>query len=186
MINESQQKVLLKLARETIDLYLKDGKKKEPNISDPALTQVQGAFVTLHTSGQLRGCIGNLTANEPLSEGVRRNAVNAAFQDPRFAPLTEAELEKVDIEVSILSEPQALAYSDGADLLSKLRVNIDGVIIRKGQAGATFLPQVWEQLPGPEDFLSHLCQKAGLASNAWRDGNLEVQTYQVQYFEEHN
>jgi AmmeMemoRadiSam system protein A len=145
-----------------------------------------GTFVTLKIDDQLRGCIGNLTATEPLLEGVRRNAINAAFHDPRFAPLTETELAKVEIEVSILTEPQPLDYIDGADLLTKLRANIDGVIIRKGHASATFLPQVWEQLPEPEDFLSHLCKKAGLSSNAWRDTKLEVQTYQVQYFEEHN
>ena len=115
---------------------------------------------------------------------MRRNAINAAFHDPRFPPLSERELEKVDIEVSILTEPQPLEYADGEDLLTKLRVNVDGVIIRKGHASATFLPQVWEQLPDPEDFLEHLCMKAGLSSNAWRNTKLDVLTYQVQYFEE--
>ena len=191
-LTEAQGDVLVQLARQALMQKLgksvpaAEAESVQTALSDRCYHSHCGTFVTLKINGRLRGCIGNLTASEPLSEGVRRNAVNAAFQDPRFAPLTEAELEKVDIEVSILTEPQPLAYNDGADLLSKLRVNIDGVIIRKGQAGATFLPQVWEQLPEPQDFLSHLCQKAGLASNAWRDGNLEVQTYQVQYFEEHN
>ena len=119
-----------------------------------------------------------------MLEGVRRNAINAAFHDPRFSRLTKDELERTEIEVSILTEPQLLAYRDGQDLIQKLRVNVDGVIIRKGYASATFLPQVWEQLPEPADFLSYLCRKAGLSSDAWQSSKLEVLTYQVQYFEE--
>jgi AmmeMemoRadiSam system protein A len=132
----------------------------------------------------LRGCIGSLTAVESISADVQHNAQNAAFHDPRFGPLTSSELDQVDIEVSILTRPARLAYTDGQDLLTKLRPGIDGVIIRKGSASATFLPQVWQQLPDKTDFLAHLCQKAGLSSNAWRSGKLEVKTYQVQYFEE--
>ena len=96
------------------------------------------------------------------------NAINAAFHDPRISPLTAQELDKVDIEVSILTEPKPLAYRDSADLLEKLCVNEDGVIIRKGTKSATFLPQVWEQPPRPEDFLSHLCRKAGLPYDTWK------------------
>ena len=191
-LSASQGDVLVQLARQT--LMEKLGKTVPPAESEPLKAALSdqcyqlhnGTFVTLKINGRLRGCIGNLTATEPLSEGVRRNAINAAFHDPRFAPLTEPELEQAEIEISILTEPQPLDYTDGSDLLNKLRTNIDGVIIRKGHASATFLPQVWEQLPEPEDFLSHLCMKAGLSSNAWRDTKLEVQTYQVQYFEEHN
>jgi AmmeMemoRadiSam system protein A len=93
-------------------------------------------------------------------------------------------LDRTQIEVSILTEPLPLAYQDSQDLIQKLRVNVDGVIIRKGHASATFLPQVWEQLPQPENFLNHLCMKAGLPADAWKDSELEVLTYQVQYFEE--
>jgi len=132
----------------------------------------------------LRGCIGSLVALEPLVDGVRRNAMNAAFQDPRFSPLTVDELNELDIEVSVLTDPAPLEYKDGADLLAKLRPNIDGVIIRQGHAAATFLPQVWDQLPEPADFLAHLCRKAGLPMDAWQQGNLVVSTYQVQYFSE--
>ena len=143
-----------------------------------------GTFVTLKIKGQLRGCIGNLTATETVLDGVKRNAINAALHDPRFSPLSQDELERTQIEVSILSEPRPLAYRDGQDLIKKLRAHVDGVIIRKGHASATFLPQVWEQLPGPEDFLTHLCKKAGLPAEAWKNSELEVLTYQVQYFEE--
>jgi len=115
---------------------------------------------------------------------VKRNAINAAFNDYRFSPLTAKEFAKVEIEISILSEPEPLEYKDSNDLIKKLRPNVDGVIIRKGYASATFLPQVWEQLIRPEDFLSHLCAKAGLPSDSWKNSKLEVLTYNVQYFEE--
>jgi AmmeMemoRadiSam system protein A len=116
--------------------------------------------------------------------GVRENAVNAAFHDPRFHPLRESEVGRTRIEVSILTEPKPLVFHDGRDLAGKLRVHVDGVIVRKGYAAATFLPQVWEQLPAPEDFLSHLCRKAGLPPDAWNRPGLKVSIYQVQYFEE--
>jgi AmmeMemoRadiSam system protein B/AmmeMemoRadiSam system protein A len=190
-LSEKQGQVLVKLARQTImeklgcEVPETEAESVESALADECYQSHCGTFVTLKIDGQLRGCIGNLTATEPLSEGVRQNAINAAFHDPRFSPLTEKELDQIDIEVSILTEPQSLGYSDSTDLLSKLRVNVDGLIVRKGYSSATFLPQVWEQLPNPEDFLAHLCMKAGLPSDAWRDTKLEVLTYQVQYFEEH-
>jgi AmmeMemoRadiSam system protein A len=140
--------------------------------------------VTLKLHGKLRGCIGTLSSSETVAEGVRRNAVNAAFHDPRFPPLSEAELGQIRIEVSVLTEPQPLEFADSEDLLRKLRPKVDGVIIRKAHASATFLPQVWEELPKKEDFLSHLCLKAGLPRDDWRRSPLEVSTYQVQHFEE--
>jgi len=189
--SHEQGQVLTKLARMTIMNKLG---KKIPAEEQAALSTVLrdekfntrcGTFVTLHSSsGQLRGCMGCLTPSETVLEGIQRNALNAAFHDPRFGPLTADEAETVDIEISILSEPQPLVYSDGNDLLAKLRPHVDGVTIRKGTAGATFLPQVWKQLPHPEDFLSHLCRKAGLPPDSWQKEKLEVQTYQVQHFEE--
>jgi AmmeMemoRadiSam system protein A len=191
-LSDEQGQVLVQLARQTIMEELgetvpaAESESVRTALSDECYHPHCGTFVTLKVKGQLRGCIGNLSPTEPLKEGVRRNAINAAFQDPRFPPLEQKELEQIEIEVSILSEPQTLRYKDSTELLTKLRVNIDGVIIRKGHAGATFLPQVWEQLQKPEDFLSHLCMKAGLSSDAWRHEKLEVQTYQVQSFEEHD
>jgi AmmeMemoRadiSam system protein B/AmmeMemoRadiSam system protein A len=183
--------VLLKLARSTLmekfglPLAPSEADRMRSALSDASFQARCGTFVTLKHKGQLRGCIGNLSAADPLAEGVRRNAINAAFHDPRFSPLTEKELGQIEIEVSVLTEPQPLAFSDPEDLLRKLRPNVDGVIIRQGHASATFLPQVWEQLPKKEDFLGHLCLKAGLPRDAWKRGTLEVSTYQVQYFEEH-
>jgi AmmeMemoRadiSam system protein A len=144
----------------------------------------RGTFVTLTVEGGLRGCIGHITPQESLLEGVRINALNAAFRDPRFRPLSKKEWDDVRIEVSILTRPQPLDYRDGADLLKKLRPNVDGVILKKGPAQATFLPQVWEQLPDGRSFLTHLCMKAGLEGDAWEKEKLEVSVYQVQAFEE--
>ena len=187
---EKQGQLLVKLARKTIMKKLA-GKSTDFE-SDTLASGLQsesfqahcGTFVTLKILGQLRGCIGNLTTTETVLDGVKRNALNAAFQDPRFPSLSAADLDRTEIEVSILTEPLPLEYRDSRDLVQNLRVNVDGVIIRKGHTSATFLPQVWEQLPLPEDFLAHLCIKAGLPPDAWKRSELEVLTYQVQCFEE--
>ena len=188
-LNEKQGQILLKLARKTISEELRIKSKKEQilpasDLEEKSLQRKSGTFVTLKINKQLRGCIGTLEASGPIVEGVKRNAINAAFNDYRFSPLTAKEFDKVEIEISILSEPEPLEYKDSNDLIKKLRPNVDGVIIRKGHASATFLPQVWEQLKRPEDFLSHLCAKAGLPSDSWKNSKLEVLTYNVQYFEE--
>jgi hypothetical protein len=188
-LNQKQGLTLIKLAGKTISEEL--GIKPRPghelstaDLEDKSLMRRSGTFVTLKINGQLRGCIGNLEASGTIIDGVKRNAINAAFNDFRFSPLNAKEFEKVEIEVSILSEPKILEYKDSDDLVKKLKPHVDGVIIRKGHASATFLPQVWEQLPRPEQFLSHLCAKAGLSSDSWKKSGLEVLTYNVQYFEE--
>ena len=185
-LNERQGQTLVKLARQAIAQKLgKHTVKVDPDaLSEPAFQKKRGTFVTLTVNKQLRGCIGNLEGRDSLVAGVKRNAVNAAFHDPRFSPLKADELDHVDIEVSILTEPRPLEYQDGKELISKLRVHVDGVILQKGSFGATFLPQVWEQLPKPEKFLSHLCMKAGLPADTWKTEHLDISTYQVQYFEE--
>ena len=150
----------------------------------PRYSERRGTFVTLTMDGALRGCIGHIIPQESLIEGVRENAINAAFRDPRFRPLSRQEWEKTKIEVSILTEPKSLAYADGEDLLKKLRPGVDGVILKKGYRQATFLPQVWDQLPDKKEFLTHLCLKAGLDGHAWKKDKLEVLVYQVQAFHE--
>jgi AmmeMemoRadiSam system protein A len=190
-ITEDQGQKLLCLARATIAarLGLSDASSRiipDNQLADPAFQEQRGTFVTLKIRNQLRGCMGCLTPSETIQEGIQRNAVNAAFKDPRFPPLTGPELEQAEIEVSILTNPQDLEYSDGKDLLKKLRPNIDGAIISKGMARATFLPQVWEQLPRTEEFLSHLCRKAGLSPDEWQKGELDVSIYQVQHFHENS
>lgn len=185
-VSNEEGKYLLNVARETIKNELNNKKipllewKKIPDKFKENL----GTFVTLTIGGNLRGCIGHIIPRETLIEGVKENAINAAFRDPRFPPLSKEEFDKIDIEVSILTYPEELPYKDPQDLLNKLRPGIDGVIIKKGFYESTFLPQVWEQLQNKEDFLSHLCMKAGLSADAWRREKLSVSIYQVQAFEE--
>jgi len=187
-MDKEQGEILLKLARKTIadSLHIETHESDDLNssLSEGVFNEHRGTFVTLTIDSLLRGCIGNLSADKSIIEGVKDNAINAAFHDPRFPPLSKNELNNVDIEISLLSEPEKLTYQDSEDLLEKLRPGIDGVIIRKGPYSSTFLPQVWDQLPNKQSFLEHLCQKAGLPSDEWRRPELEVMVYQVQYFEE--
>lgn len=189
-LTKDQGLVLVALARQTLmerfklEIPAEQKRGLEEQLKDEAFQARNGTFVTLKIGGRLRGCIGSLVGREPLVQGVRTNAINAAFHDPRFQPLTPKEFDQVIIEVSVLTDPKPLSYDNASDLIKKLQPNIDGVIIRKGFASATFLPQVWDQLPKAEVFLSHLCMKAGIQGDAWKQGDLEVETYQVQYFEE--
>jgi AmmeMemoRadiSam system protein A len=186
--SDEHGQALVRLARETIEDSLgirpAGGDPEDALLKDPVMGQKHGVFVTLTKRGDLRGCIGFLEGRETVKDAVKHNALNAAFSDPRFPPLKASEARDIDIEVSILTDPAPLEYSGAEDLLAKLRPGVDGVIIQLGMHAATFLPQVWDQLPGKEDFLGHLCLKAGLPANAWQQGNLEVQVYQVQHFEE--
>lgn len=188
-LTNAQGQTLLDLARATLIKKLGGDQSRIPKdlderLTDPVFDQKLGTFVTLHIHGNLRGCIGSLTGDEPLRDNVRNNAINAAFNDPRFPPLSSRELAEVDIEISILSSPQPLRYSSPQDLVNRLRPGVDGLILKKGMAQSTFLPQVWEQLPQPEAFLSNLCLKAGLPQEAWKQGDVEIMTYQVQSFAE--
>jgi AmmeMemoRadiSam system protein A len=139
------------------------------------------SFVTLNLDGRLRGCIGSLMATTHLLDDIRKNSKAAAFGDPRFAPLTQSEFERVEIEVSLLSEPKLLDYSDVNDLKKKISKGIDGVVLRLGSYQATFLPQVWEQLPTFELFFSHLCQKAGMSEDCLLH-HPQIYIYHVQKF----
>jgi uncharacterized protein len=186
-LTHEEQQILLRLAREAMTIRVKGGtlSRLDP-ASMPARLKEEGAsFITLTIRGELRGCIGALEAYQPLAEDVREHAVAAALEDPRFAPVTKDELNVIQIEVSRLTRPIALEYRDADDLLSKLRSGVDGVILRDGFGHrATFLPQVWEKIPDPAEFLSHLCAKMGVSENAWRTKHFEVSTYQVEEFHE--
>jgi len=128
----------------------------------PFLGEQRATFVTLTYNHQLRGCIGSIIAHRILLEDIMGNAQSAAFGDPRFSPLGIEELnDKLDIEVSVLTPAVILEYSDFDDLLSKVRPNTDGLILKSGAYQGTFLPQVWEQLQTPKEFLEHLSMKAG-------------------------
>ena len=134
------------------------------------LQEAGACFVTLTQHGQLRGCIGSLQAHRSLLADLKSNAVAAAMHDPRFAPLTLAELRQTEIEVSLLSRLQPLHFASEADALAQLRPGIDGVVFEFERYRSTFLPQVWEQLPTATEFMAHLKHKAGLTPEFWAKG----------------
>jgi AmmeMemoRadiSam system protein A len=181
-----EQNTLLRLAREALEHGVRN--EKLPALEVASLTQrlrEDGAsFVTLTVRGQLRGCIGALEPYQPLAEDVREHAVAAALEDPRFPPVSERELNGIEIEISRLTRSVPLDYKDAEDLLSKLRPHVDGVILRDAFRRATFLPQVWEKLPDRAEFLDNLCYKMGARPDLWRKKHLEVLIYQVEEFRE--
>ena len=185
-LTEEEKETLLRVARTAIEEQLQNPPDQPPELDQlPARLQANGAsFVTLTLNEQLHGCIGSLQARRPLAHDVHQNALAAAFRDPRFRPLQKQEVYLIVIEVSVLSAPEPLAYTDAEDLVQKLRPHVDGVVLKKGLHRATFLPQVWEKLPRPEEFLAHLCYKAGLPPNAWQQPDIEINTYQVTKFTE--
>lgn len=181
--NNDKGVFLLKLARTAIAEKL--GHQALP-VAQPAWLAEPGAtFVTLTRNGELRGCIGTLEARRPLGVDVRENAVAAAFHDPRFMPLTLAEFDEVRVEVSLLSPSEPLVVANEADALARLRPGVDGVIFEYGHHRSTFLPQVWEQLPEPAEFLAHLKLKAGLDADFWADG-VRLSRYTVNKWKEAN
>ena len=177
-----QKELLLDIAKKAIvSHFSKESIDKDALLAQESALAKDGAvFVTLKQDGKLRGCIGSLVAHQSLLDDLIHNARSAAFHDPRFAPLSEEELAKTTIEISLLSKPQELHYSDVADLKSKIRPNIDGVILTLGNHRATFLPQVWEELPSFENFFAHLCQKAGINPDGCLEAHPSIHTYQVE------
>ena len=143
----------------------------------------KGCFVSLTRNGQLRGCIGIILPVGPLYQAVLQNVQSAALHDSRFSPVKPEEVSQLHIEVSVLTEPKPLAFGSPEELLRKLRPNRDGVVLKIGGRGATFLPQVWEQLPTPKEFMAHLKSKAGLPANFWADG-VRLQRYTVEKWKE--
>ena len=150
MLNDAQGQLLIRLARQTIaaQLGIPDQTIAEDQLDQPALREQRGVFVTLHKRGDLRGCIGSLVAAESIVDGIRRNAINAAFHDFRFNPVSVEELPQLHIEVSVLTEPVALPYDRADELLQLLRPGRDGVILEgPGQARATFCPRSGSNCP---------------------------------------
>jgi AmmeMemoRadiSam system protein A len=185
-LTPEEKQTLLRLARQALEAGV--GGVPLPALDSSALTPTlrsEGAsFVTLTVDGDLRGCIGALEPDQPLAEDVREHAVAAALEDYRFPRVQENELAKIAIEVSRLTVPLPLEYSDPDDLLAKLRPGVDGVILRDGFRRATFLPQVWEKIPDKAAFLANLCHKMGAAPDTWKRKHLEVLIYQVEEFHE--
>ncbi|MEI6071628.1 MAG: AmmeMemoRadiSam system protein B [Verrucomicrobiae bacterium] len=177
---------LLALARQSLKNAVSQdgGPGISPNSFPAKFAEKKGCFVTLTERGQLRGCIGHILPQEPLSRAIADNAAKAALHDPRFDPVQPGELDKIGIEISVLTEPAALAFQSPDDLLGKLRPHRDGVVLKIGDRIATYLPQVWSQIPNRADFLDSLSQKAGCARADWRNPGAEVYVYQVESFSE--
>jgi AmmeMemoRadiSam system protein A len=181
-----EQNILLRLAREALERGVR-GESLPPldaSVLTPRLREDGASFVTLTEAGQLRGCIGALEPYQSLAEDVREHAVAAALEDPRFPRVQERELSGIQIEVSRLTRPLPLEYWDATDLLSKLQPHVDGIILRDATRRSTFLPQVWEKIPDPAEFLSNLCYKMAGDPNLWRKKHLDVLVYQVEEFHE--
>ncbi len=172
---------LLKLARSEIASKL--GRERAAPAQSGWLAEPGASFVTLTRQGELRGCIGTLEAHRPLGIDVRENALAAAFRDPRFMPLSYAEFDEIRVEVSLLSPTEALEAGDEASALSALRPHIDGVVFEYQHFRSTFLPQVWEQLPEPAEFLAYLKRKAGLPMDFW-SGQVRLSRYTVSKWKE--
>lgn len=180
-MNLINQQELLGFARKAIASHF-SGKKYDLEFVSRALKEKRGVFVSLHKNGELRGCIGFIQPIKSIYDSVKENALNAAFHDPRFRPLSKEELPEITIEISVLSVPAKLEYKDENELIRKLKPKIDGIVLEKNGRQATFLPQVWEQIPDPFDFLRQLSWKAGLSIDAWKSA--DIYTYKVEKFEE--
>lgn len=178
---DERGETLLKLARDAIARHL-----GEPGVGHEIkhwMHEPGACFVTLTQGGELRGCIGSLEAHRSLMQDVRANAIAAAVHDPRFTPLSARELAHTRIEVSLLSGTEDMFFSSEQDALSRLRPGVDGVVLEYGQARGTFLPQVWESLPRPADFMAHLKHKAGLPASFWHE-DIRLSRYTVTKWKE--
>jgi len=191
MINKTElssfeKQILLRIAREAIEAAVHGRPLPDLDLTNlPTALQENGAcFVTLTIAGRLRGCIGILEAYQPLAQDVQEHAVAAAMEDYRFSPLRDDEFDQINIEISRLTPTTQLSYSQPAELPHLLHPFVDGVVLQDGYRRATFLPQVWEQLPDAEEFLTHLCLKMGASGNLWRQKVLQVGIYSVEEFNE--
>lgn len=181
------QKFLLSLSRQTLVDYFTTGEKLKVDLSDlpdKKLVEKAATFVTLEKNGELRGCIGNLVAKKSLYEDVINNTLMAGFGDPRFLPLAQNELKDIRIEISVLSAATPFKHDSPEDLLQRLEAGKHGVILQQDYAQATFLPQVWKDIPDKVKFMEQLSQKAGLPADAWKDQQAEIFYYTVESFHE--
>ncbi|HHJ51715.1 MAG TPA: AmmeMemoRadiSam system protein A [Caldithrix abyssi] len=180
-LSKEEKIFLLKLARQTIHHFLKNEPLPKPDYFSQTLKEKAGAFVTLHIDGNLRGCIGYVAAIKPLQDAVSDLAISAAFNDPRFQPLTLPEFEKIDIEISVLTPLERV------DNVSEIQVGRDGLLIRQPPFEGLLLPQVaveynWDT----ETFLRETCHKAGLPGDCWSEGRTEIYKFQALIFSEHD
>jgi AmmeMemoRadiSam system protein A len=183
-LGEGERKTLLELARRSLEEYFQQTVPELPTSAEDSLSRKQGCFVTLLQRGALRGCVGNVVPRLPLCQAVIQNARSAAFCDSRFPPLERNELEEILIEISVLTPPVNLQWKSVDELFRQIRPQVDGVFLQVGGQVSTFLPQVWEKLPAPVEFMNCLARKSGLSPEAWRDPSAVISVYQAECFTE--
>ncbi|MBX3080851.1 MAG: AmmeMemoRadiSam system protein A [Anaerolineae bacterium] len=181
-----EQKQLLRIARQALEAVTHGQPRPELGNIPAALKEPRACFVTLrrNETQELRGCTGTVTARRPLAEEVSISTEQTALHDPRFSPVSANETPDINIEISVLTPPVPLDYESPADLLKRVRPNIDGVFLQHGYHRATYLPQVWESIADPAQFFTMLSRKMGLPGDAWRTLPMKVFTYQSISFEE--
>lgn len=187
-LDDQAGQVLVEIARQSLTRFLAQGERFFPDIAQLApLLRAEGAsFVTLTRQGQLRGCIGSTQPRWPLADDVARNAVAAASSDPRFSPVTTPELATIRLEVTVLTPPLLVNFTDFTDLCRQLRPGIDGVMLTRKARRGLLLPQVWRRIPETADFLKAIAHKAGipLAELQYSPPSITAHTFQVQHFQE--
>ena len=178
-LNTKEKNLCLKIARDSIRYFLENetimhlDREKIPD----RLLEEKACFVTILREGKLGGCIGHLESIQPLYKDIIQNAVSAAVDDTRFSPLTKKDFGGIKLEVSVLTGPVEIEFSNPVEMLKKIEAGKDGVIIKKGHYGATFLPSVWNQIKKKEEFISQLCLKAGLDPDDWTKKGMKVYKY---------
>jgi AmmeMemoRadiSam system protein A len=182
LLNAQEGQLLLQVARQALVEAVQEGREWRPDLASlpPRLQEPGCSFVTLYTGGSLHGCIGTVVPLRPLALDTAHNAVSAALHDPRFPPLMPDELPETTVEVSVLGPMQPISYRDLDDLIAQIKPGRDGVLLRQGWRRGLLLPQVWEQISSPREFLSHVARKAGLSLQAYGAPDAEVFTFQVQ------
>lgn len=184
-LSEEEHQLLSTIARDSIQNGLQNHHPLPITLAEvsPPLKKKAATFVTLTLNSTLRGCIGSVVATQPLITDIANNAFNAAFNDPRFSPITAQDLPELSIQISILSTTSKIAHQDEQDLINTITPHVDGIILKDQGRSSTFLPAVWEQLPDPSDFIAHLKLKAGFSQDYWSE-TLEVYRYSVESWHE--
>jgi len=179
-LNRRQRKALLKIARDTIDRYLRTGERLDAKVDDDLLKQDMGAFVTLREHGNLRGCIGHMEARAPLYLTIRDMAIAAAARDPRFEPVTLGEMDAIDIEISVLTPMERI------EDYNMIEPGKHGVMVMRGLRSGVYLPQVAVETGWDRDqFMTSLCaHKAGIPANAWKTGDCDIYIFTAEVFGE--
>ncbi|MDP3066696.1 MAG: TIGR00296 family protein [Methanobacteriaceae archaeon] len=186
MLKREDGELLLKLARDALELYIVKGEVLEvPSDVPEYFKENRGVFVTLHEKGDLRGCIGYPEPVKPLIAALIEVALGAATGDPRFAPVNSHELDDIQVEVSVLTLPKLIEVKKPAEYLDKIKIGKDGLIIERGIYRGLLLPQVpleWEW--DLEEFLANTCMKAGMSPDCWLQEGTRIYSFQSQIFEE--